>query len=306
MVLRLSEAAELTGRSRQTLTNWVENGVLPAKKINGTYYVSKTAVESMLSVLDNLEAARAKIKALQEEYLMQKEGINFMIDVERLEHDKVRHLSVCVNSGIKTRFFEIIVRMFGEIGELTKSEVEVLIEVLNGEDMSDIAQERKSTRERIRQLAEKAIRKSCELKKFAEMVKTIEDKDNEISTLKNELAVVKRLVYKKAASEVEVTLNEDEKRVMSMDKYELNKLLSKKLSNEDLSVRALNCLYCFKNVKGEHMPIKTVGDLCRVTKKEYLIQRNAGKKTMTEIENFLNSLGLSWDIDIDKILEVKL
>ena len=78
MVLRITEAAEMTGRSRQTLTNCIENGCLPAKKINGTYYVSKTAVESMLSELDDLEAARANIKALQEEYLLQKKSLKYI------------------------------------------------------------------------------------------------------------------------------------------------------------------------------------------------------------------------------------
>lgn len=306
MVLRITEVAEMTGRSRQTLTNWIENGCLPAKKINGTYYVSKTAVEAMLSELDELEAARVNVKRIQDEYSREIADFYRMKEEACLEQDKYRYLSICVNSGIRTGFFADIVRMLEEIGELSKSESEILTKVLRGKDMFDIAKERKSTRERIRQLAEKAIRKGDELKKFINMVKTIEDYKTQISTLKNELSVIKRLVYKKAASEIEVTLNEDEKRVMNMDKNELIKLLSKALSNEDLSVRALNCLYCYKNAKGEHTPIRTVGDLCRTSKNGYLMQRNAGKKTMKEIETFLNSLGLSWDIDIDKILEVKL
>lgn len=306
MVKRLTEAAELIGRSRQTLTNWIENGVLPAKKINGTYYVSMDAVEGLLSELNDLESAKAKIDSLRAEYQKEADDFYRMKAEARLEHDKYRYLSICVNSGLRTNFFISIINMLKEINELSDAECKVLTEVLRGEDLADIAKRHNTTRERVRKLAESSIRKSNQLLKFSYINKIIEDYKNQIQTLESELKIVKRIVYKKAASEAVATLNEVERKIMAIDKNTLNGLLAKRIYDSDLSVRALNILYAYKNIKGELTPIKTVGDLCRTSPKEFLIQRNAGKKTMKEIEAFLDSLGLSWDVDIDKIIEMKL
>lgn len=69
-------------------------------------------------------------------------------------------------------------------------------------------------------------------------------------------------------------------------------LLKTQLTDLDLSVRALNCL---KSVN-----LETLGDLARIPKPELLKFRNFGKKSLTELEQKLESLNLHFGIDIAK------
>ena len=67
----------------------------------------------------------------------------------------------------------------------------------------------------------------------------------------------------------------------------MENLLSKKLADCDLSVRTLCCL------KGAG--IETVGDLCRYSRSDLLRMRNFGKKSIMEIEDFLQDNKIGWD-----------
>ena len=69
-------------------------------------------------------------------------------------------------------------------------------------------------------------------------------------------------------------------------------LLKTQLTDLDLSVRALNCL--------KSANLETLGDLARIPKPELLKFRNFVKKSLTELEQKLESLNLHFGIDIAK------
>ncbi len=69
-------------------------------------------------------------------------------------------------------------------------------------------------------------------------------------------------------------------------------LLKNKLSDLDLSVRALNCL--------KAADVETLGELCRINRSELLKFRNFGKKSLTELDQKLESLNLSFGMDLSK------
>lgn len=72
----------------------------------------------------------------------------------------------------------------------------------------------------------------------------------------------------------------------------MRQLLKTKLIDMDLSVRALNCL---KSAK-----VETLGELVVFNKTDLLKFRNFGKKSLTELEELLQSLNLSFGMDITK------
>ena len=72
----------------------------------------------------------------------------------------------------------------------------------------------------------------------------------------------------------------------------MRQLFKTKLSDLDLSVRALNCL--------KAADIETLGDLCRIQRAELLKFRNFGKKSLTELDAKLVSLNLSFGMDLTK------
>jgi DNA-directed RNA polymerase subunit alpha len=72
----------------------------------------------------------------------------------------------------------------------------------------------------------------------------------------------------------------------------MRQLLKTKLVDLDLSVRALNCL--------KAADVQTLGELVVFNKNDLLKFRNFGKKSLTELENLLESLNLSFGMDISK------
>ncbi|MCK9342713.1 MAG: DNA-directed RNA polymerase subunit alpha [Massilibacteroides sp.] len=72
----------------------------------------------------------------------------------------------------------------------------------------------------------------------------------------------------------------------------MRQLLKSKLSDMDLSVRALNCL--------KAADVETLGELVKFNKNDLLKFRNFGKKSLTELDELLESLNLSFGMDISK------
>ena len=74
------------------------------------------------------------------------------------------------------------------------------------------------------------------------------------------------------------------------DVLHMRQLLKTKLSDQDLSVRALNCL--------KAADVDTVGDLVKLNRNDLLKFRNFGKKSLTELDELLASLNLKFGMDV--------
>ena len=72
----------------------------------------------------------------------------------------------------------------------------------------------------------------------------------------------------------------------------MRQLLKSKLVDMDLSVRALNCL--------KSAEVETLGELVVFNKTDLLKFRNFGKKSLTELDELLANLNLSFGMDISK------
>ena len=72
----------------------------------------------------------------------------------------------------------------------------------------------------------------------------------------------------------------------------MRQLLKTKLTDLDLSVRALNCLKAAE--------VETLGELCAFHKNDLLKFRNFGKKSLTELDEKLESLNLMFGMDVTK------
>ena len=72
----------------------------------------------------------------------------------------------------------------------------------------------------------------------------------------------------------------------------MRQLLKTKLVDLNLSVRALNCL--------KAADVETLGELVQYNKNDLLKFRNFGRKSLTELDDLLESLNLSFGTDISK------
>ena len=94
-------------------------------------------------------------------------------------------------------------------------------------------------------------------------------------------------------SDEKITLNmEDNAAAEEFDEdvLHMRQLLKTKLSDQDLSVRALNCL--------KAADVETVGDLVKLNRNDLLKFRNFGKKSLTELDALLASLELKFGMDV--------
>ncbi len=96
-------------------------------------------------------------------------------------------------------------------------------------------------------------------------------------------------------SDEKITIDTDEK--FENDEFDeevlhMRQLLKTKLVDMDLSVRALNCL--------RSADVDTLGELVVYNKNDLLKFRNFGKKSLTELEDKLTELNLSFGMDVSK------
>ena len=96
-------------------------------------------------------------------------------------------------------------------------------------------------------------------------------------------------------SDEKITLDSEEK--MANEEFDeevlhMRQLLKTKLVDLDLSVRALNCLKAAE--------VESLGDLVQFNKNDLLKFRNFGKKSLTELEELLESMSLTFGMDVSK------
>ncbi len=96
-------------------------------------------------------------------------------------------------------------------------------------------------------------------------------------------------------SDEKITLDSDDRfanEEFDEEVLHMRQLLKTKLIDLDLSVRALNCL--------KAADVDTLGDLVVYNRNDLLKFRNFGKKSLAELENLLDNMGLSFSMDISK------
>lgn len=96
-------------------------------------------------------------------------------------------------------------------------------------------------------------------------------------------------------SDDKITIDSDDKHAneeFDEEVLHMRQLLKTKLVDLDLSVRALNCLKAAE--------VDTLGDLVKFNKNDLLKFRNFGKKSLTELDELLESMSLSFGMDVAK------
>jgi len=96
-------------------------------------------------------------------------------------------------------------------------------------------------------------------------------------------------------SDEKITLDSEEKfanEEFDEEVLHMRQLLKTKLVDLDLSVRALNCL--------KAADVDSLGDLVTYNRNDLLKFRNFGKKSLTELDDLLENMGLSFGMDISK------
>lgn len=155
-------------------------------------------------------------------------------------------------------------------------EKKIMQAFFNGDRISDIADNFELSRERVRQIVIKAIRK------FNYAIEEFVDLKLENNSLKEEIKNVK----------MQFIMQEGKKEEEQPEDVPTS-LFSIRLVNCNLPVRVLNVT--------KAADIDTIGDLVQYSKLDMIKFRNFGKKSLMQLDDFIHEMGLEWGMDKAKI-----
>ena len=167
--------------------------------------------------------------------------------------------------------------------------------LLEGKDVEFVAEEYGLTRSRIMQIVSKAVRKLATVKTFSELRREYKQLvfdntnfQNVIEALQNRVKKLERInnIDTAPVSEYDYLLGDKGGTFTAM--------MNTPVYDLDISVRSLNCL------KGAD--VDTLYDLVKCNKTDLMKFRNFGKKSLTELEDLLESLHLHFGMDVDAII----
>jgi DNA-directed RNA polymerase alpha subunit len=136
--------------------------------------------------------------------------------------------------------------------------------------------------------AEILVKKNQELQKENERLKLA------LKTLQQELDECRKALDIK--KEVQARLKNAKAKYSTEEVIAMTELFNKEIKDLPLKVRTMNIL--------RMSDISTLGDLLKIGKMGLLKLRNCGPKTRNDIEEFMKNNGLSWDIDVNEIIEL--
>lgn len=261
------DAAELLGCNVQTVTNWVERGLLKGHVVGRALMVDRDSIEQYFDDLKELGAMAQQISDLKSEY-------RHVIRNNKEVLEEAKGVSI-TPARARDAFKANQLALIGLCkGYLRDREGEIFSALIRGEKLDDVGRRFGLAKERIVQIAIKTAEKLSSIKELEEI-------HEQNKTLKAENEQLRQLISKR-----DMQLNEFEK----INKLTLT-LFEKHLEDFNLSTRTLNVLYS-KNCE-------TIADLVKLDREDLMSARNFGRKSFSEVDELLSSLGLQWGMNLD-------
>lgn len=266
------DAAEILRTDPQTVSNWIEKGVLRGKMIGRIQMVDGNTIEALFDTLKDLDESKKIIGRLQQE--------NYEKACELRKTRDEWLLDLAMVNGVEkpTKLLRMITSMIDSVSDdiMADRERNILKYYLDGSEFEAIGDEYGLTRERVRQIIEKAMRKLGSLEPYGDVLNRCSELENENLmlkvTLKRQEAELDALRGKKDEAE-DSTLSEQDRQVLE--------LLNTRLVDMNLTVRALNCL--------KAADLETFADLVKCQKTDLLKFRNFGRKSLGELDDLLEN-----------------
>ena len=294
------EAAAMLDVNQQTISNWIESGVIKGKNIkkNGVArtYVDRNTIEALFDDAKAIAEAKAKMEAMRKETDAEYEKVNFenlFIKTHPIDYAAVLLINDLARDVIH----------FTTEGLLDDRKKTMLKEFLNGYSISEIAGHYSLSRERVRQILSRCARTIYQASTFKDIVQKNMGLQDKIDELQQAYKTTQRALDE-ANREIRI-MRDKYGALTTMDKApyvpeendtELARLINTfkvKLVDCDLTVRCLNCC--------KSIDVETVGDAVQHQKTDFLKARNFGRKSLTELDDLIEgTLGLHFNMDVEK------
>lgn len=266
-----NDAAAYLGVDPQTITNWVNKGLLGGynDKSSKRFWVNADDVKKYSEKYKMLSVSEDLLDREQKELLASERKVNTKIQM--LMHDALN-----VSSFSYDKIGSSLCMLLELTAQYGLREKKIMQAFFNGDRISDIADNFELSRERVRQIVIKAIRK------FNYAIEELVDLKLENNSLKEEIKNVK----------MQFIMQEGKKEEEQPEDVPPS-LFSIRLVNCNLPVRVLNVT--------KAADIDTIGDLVQYSKPDMIKFRNFGKKSLMQLDDFIHEMGLEWGMDKAKI-----
>ena len=178
-----NEAAAILGCSTQTISNWVERGIIKGHKIDNMLFVDKESIEKLFDTASDVAEMEKKLKELRK-------IINNEI---QQEEQKVKRLYEDGQRTIQDKFFKELTDSIVDTVKDRLSERDFIIVsgVLKGKPTLEIAREVGCTMETVRHNWHRITPKLFEFLNYPTVCKEKGDLEEENQKLKNEISRLK-------------------------------------------------------------------------------------------------------------------
>lgn len=274
------EAAQILGVSHESIRIYVQKGVLVQGESHGYRKVLRSSVTALMQH-DVVEQTKA-IEDLRRELIKEKAYLLSQKREVALKKDLLMYKDKIFGSYVEICNF--LITFIDNTDSLTFREKDVAHKLLRGTTLDEIAETIGLTRERVRQIWNKALRKFAYNKKLPEL-----KAENEVLKAENE-----------SQAKVIESLKTMIKNQDHLEQLETNIYLPKSLvglKNSMLSVRSYNVL--------KHAGFVNLYQLVFIPRVKLRKFRNLGKKSLQEIDSLLEDYGLWYDSP-ETLKEVKM
>lgn len=269
------EAAELLGVSRESIRLYVQRGLLAEGEVYGKRKILRSAIDALLNQhFDAIQQAR-EVEALKEELAKEKAEI-----LELKKQLSVKKSIMALKNKVWDNYDHIcnaMVAFVAESGEdigLALRERRCVERMLKGASLDDLAEEFALTRERVRQIYIKALKKIQIMGKLPQALAENTQLKTEVENLKFEREDLMRVV-------------KDQRKLEQMKDTILIPESLIGLNNAGISVRAYNCL---KALGFDH-----IYQLTFISMRQLQKVRNLGRKTIDELDRLMDLYNLGFD-----------
>lgn len=282
------EAAELLDCNPQTVTNWVERGIIKGHIVGKFLMIDRDSIEQLFDTVKDVADTEQKLvdrkRELQDE----------LRKVDELVED-IRGAATESKKTYWDKSFRSIISSAIELNQhiLHDRERKVLMGFVLNQSANELAEDMGLTRERVRQIACKAMYNlvnGFNLIKILDKQKLLEQQVVEYNMHLEKLGEI--------ASSYEVR-QDIMQSYMLINHYErecspMVTLLKNRVEDLPLSTRTKNVLIASDFI--------TLGDIVKKDKASFEKARGFGKKCIEELDSYITKVGLSFAMDVDSIV----
>lgn len=273
-----SEAAQILGVDEQSISNYVEQGLLSYKQVGSRKlkFLYRSEVEDIKDQFKEYHANRQHLTDL----IIEQEKIRRQVE-KHISSYRSRLEDLCTLEDLIFKNLKTTLLLHRD---LYTDREQYIIDHICGSDFdkiryADLADALGLTRERVRQIATKILRKLVERQEEQDKIRK-QERDH-LREIENKLAayqIAEKIDQRRSTQNIEG---------FSSD------IFNTRLVDCNLSVRSLNCI--------KAADIDTIADLVIYSKSDLLKFRNFGKKSLAELDDLVEQLGLHFGMSENEI-----